>query len=111
MNKVLKTLYFCLFGAICICNAWLICYLLIDTIHEITRNCDIAICYWGAESMGWLRHSPLTYAITFGILTILMSFGTGAGIYKLIKHKYKSAFLWILSPTLTLMLFLIILQF
>ncbi len=111
MNKLLKTLYFCLFGAICIWNAWLICYLLSDTIHEIIRNCDIVICYWGAESMGWLWHSPLTYAITFGMLITLMTSGIGAGIYKLIKCKYKSAFLWMLSPTLALVLFLIILQF
>lgn len=111
MNKVLKTLYLCLFGTICVCNAWLICYLLIDTIHEITRNCDIAICYWGAESMGWLWHSPLTYVTTFGILAILMSFGTGTGIYKLIKCKFMSAFLWMLSPTLVLGLFILILQF
>lgn len=111
MNKILKILLFCLFGAVCSYNVWLICYLLYDTIHEITRNCDIGICYWGAESLGWLWRNPLIYAITFGLLITLMSFGTGTSIYKLIKTKYKSAFLWALSPTLMLCLFLIILQF
>lgn len=94
-----------LFSIISLWNAVLIWVFGIDSILDLFTAPEY---YWGAESMGWLWHSPLTYAITFGILTILMSFGTGTGIYKLIKCKFMSAFLWMLSPTLLLGLFLTI---
>lgn len=103
-----RILYILLFSIVSLWNAVLIWAFGIDSIFELFTAPKY---YWGAESMGWLWHSPLTYAITFEILTILMSFGTGVGIYKLIKHKYKSAFLWMLSPTLVLGLFILILQF
>lgn len=106
MNKYIKYIFYVILTIIAAWNIY-ISSGVTDLIYETAMyNCG-GDCHWGAESLSWLWLNPTTFFISLGILDGIFIGFTMAGVYILIKSRYRKAFCCLVLPTIIGTLFVL----